>query len=126
MGSEHRLPSPRRRDPGDDLAHAILGPVEVEIFENLYAAYAEDARRAAFRILHDRELAADATHAAYVELLRHVLAGRRWYEPADARAAVLRNTNWAALKMLRTRRRRPEAAMDAAGEVVADDAWAQA
>jgi RNA polymerase sigma factor (sigma-70 family) len=112
------------RYPSDDLAAAVLGPVEVEIFENLYAAYADDARRAAYGLLHDRELAADAAHTAFVELLRAILAGRRWYEPAEARAAVLRNTAWAALKALRTRRRRPESPMplEPAGQ---DVTWAR-
>jgi RNA polymerase sigma factor (sigma-70 family) len=115
------------RYPDDELVNAVLGPAEVDFFENLYAAYADDARRAAYGLLHDPDLAADAAHTAFLELLRYILAGKRWYEPAEARAAVLRNTNWAALNVLRTQRRRREVAMPRIAEPAAEDAtWARA
>jgi RNA polymerase sigma factor (sigma-70 family) len=127
MGPVRSAREDQARYPSDDLANAVLGPVAVEIFENLYAAYADDARRMAYALLHDRELAADAAQAAFLELLRYILAGKRWYEPAEARAAVLRNTNWAALKVLRLRRRRPELAIAAVGQTEGDDAaWGRA
>jgi RNA polymerase sigma factor (sigma-70 family) len=105
----------------------VLGPVEVQIFENLYAAHADDARRAAYALLRDHELAEDAAHTAFLELFRYILAGKRWYEPAHARAAVVRNAKWAALKILRLQRRRPEAAISAVREpAVEDPTWARA
>jgi RNA polymerase sigma factor (sigma-70 family) len=127
VGHIRRVEADQPHYPSDALAEAILGPAEVQIFENLYAAYADDARRVAYGLLRDQELAADAAHTAFLELLRYILAGKRWHEPAEARAAVLRNTNWAALKILRSRRRRSEAALlvgeePASGDVV----WARA
>src|SRR5258708_15247433 len=126
MGLNHATETGSPPDPGDDLARAIFGPNEVEIFENLYAAYADQAGRAAQAILHDPELAADAAHAAYLELLRHIIAGHRWRDPNQARAAVLRNVRWAALKMLRTQRRRRETAMGEGAEGAGDVTWARA
>jgi RNA polymerase sigma factor (sigma-70 family) len=113
------------RYPADDLAPAVLGPVEVALFENLYSAYHTDAQRLATRFLSDPERAADAVHTAYLEILRYLLAGRRWYDAGDARSVVLRNTRWAALNTLRQSRRGAELSgsrhLDAAGS----DDWAR-
>jgi RNA polymerase sigma factor (sigma-70 family) len=124
MAPESRRAEPRY--PGDQLSHAVLGPGIVEIFENLYSAYAADARRAAYAVLQDADLAADAAHSGFLELLRYVLAGKRWYEPAEARAAVVRNSRWAALKMLRLRQRRREAATADVAWIADEATWARA
>src|SRR5258706_3580111 len=95
--------------PNDELASAILGGPEIAVFENLYAAYAGIAHDTARGFVGDPELAADVVHSAYLEILRQVLAGRRWDTPEEARAAVYRNVRWASLTLLRRRRleRRP-------------------
>jgi RNA polymerase sigma factor (sigma-70 family) len=112
----------------DALTAAVLGASQVVLFENLYVAYAGEARRLAGGILEDGQLAADAVHSAYLEILRYVLGGGRWDGPSEARAVVLRNTRWAALKILRTRRRQREATLatplaDGGGD---PDSWARA
>ena len=120
-------PLPATPDEADDrLVSAILGSAELALFENAYAAYAEEARRTALAFLGDVQLAADAVHNAYLEVLRYLVRGGRWSEPAEARTVVLRNTRWAALKLLRGRRRRPEQDLDPA-IAVADDTstWAR-
>jgi hypothetical protein len=83
----------------DALASAVLGASEVALFENLYAAYARMARDTARAFLADTELAADAVHNGYLEILRQILAGRRWQTPDEARAAVYRNVRWASLTL---------------------------
>lgn len=112
--------------PADGLAAAILGAPEVVLFENLYVAHAAEARRIARAILGDVELAADAVHAGFLEMLRYVVAGRRWHDPGDARGVVLRNVRWAALKAHRARRR-VSLGLDGALDDACDDVvWAQA
>src|SRR5258708_18735336 len=108
MGPADSQPTGQPADLGEDLAHVVLGPIVVEIFENLYSAYAEDARRVAYSVLRDRELAADAAHIGFVELLRYILSGKRWFDSAEARAAGLRRSKWTALKMTLGRLPRPE------------------
>jgi RNA polymerase sigma factor (sigma-70 family) len=113
--SNHRLLDPGNDVPGGDhLASAILGPGEVALFENVYAAYAAEARALALAFLGDRELAEDAVHGAYLEILRLLLAGPPWTDPTEGRAAVLRHTRWAALKAIRTRHRRAARELGAA------------
>jgi RNA polymerase sigma-70 factor (ECF subfamily) len=113
----------------DGLASAILGSPELGIFENLYAAYAAEAQKTAMRMVDgDPDMAADAVHAAYLQLLRRLLGGERWYDPARARAAVLRNTRWAAYNVLRARRRQTRAAsatMPGDTDIAADVEWAR-
>jgi RNA polymerase sigma-70 factor, ECF subfamily len=120
-------PEPQATQGNDELAEAVLGRDVVALFENAYAAYAGEAHRAALRVLRDPDLADDAVHAAFVELLRYVLAGKRWYDPGDARRAILRNAHWAALKIVRARRTRPEVSLHGAAEAAAEDpGWARA
>ena len=111
----------------DELARAVLGPVELELFENAYAAYAAEAQVAATRLVGDRVLAVDAVHDAYLQILRELLGGRRWYEPAAARSTVLRHVRWASLKLLRARSRRREhdVPLDEALVPAAVDGWAR-
>jgi RNA polymerase sigma factor (sigma-70 family) len=110
----------------DRLASAILGATELALFENAYAAYSAEAQRTALGFLADPELALDAVHNAFLEILRRLLNGARWSDPAEARAVVLRNTRWAALNILRTRRRRREAGVAEAAPEMDDGAdWAR-
>ena len=103
----------------------MLGPVEVALFENLYVAHHREARGLAVRLLSDPERAADAVHTAYLEILRYLLSGRRWYDPGDARAVVLRNTRWAALNIIRDAKRRAELTGTPQVEQAAGDDWAR-
>ena len=110
------------------LTAAILGATETALFENLYSAYAAEACRMALAMLGDAGLAADAVHTAFLEILRMLLSGKRWYDPATARAAVLRNSRWAALNQLRALRRRREQALESTGASAAagmPDEWAR-
>jgi RNA polymerase sigma-70 factor (ECF subfamily) len=121
--------APGWRDAADDrLASTILGEAEVALFENAYAAYSGEARHMALAFLGDTQLASDAVHNAYLEILRWLVTGGRWADAAEARAVVLRNTRWAALKMLRTQRRRreqPVATMPDGGGDADPATWAQ-
>src|SRR5579884_2037615 len=120
------LPGPDEAVPAvDGLAAAIIGAPEIAAFENLYVAHAAEARRLAGAILGDPELAADAVHAGFLEMLRYVVSGRRWHDPGDARGVVLRNVRWAALKAHRARSR-VSLGLDRAPDDAGDDArWAQ-
>jgi RNA polymerase sigma-70 factor (ECF subfamily) len=111
---------------GRNLEAAILGASEVALFDNLYLAYAGDARRIARAILRDSELAADAVHTGFLEMLRYVLGGRRWADPGDARSMVLRNVRWAALNIQRSRHRLGFGAQAASGTPSDDVMWARA
>jgi len=123
--SNHGLPDPSDDEPRvDRLASAILGPGEVALFENVYAAHAAEARALALAFLGDRDLAEDAVHGAYLEILRLLLADPPWTDPAEARAAVLRHTRWAALKAIRTRHRRAARELGAAADDSPAD-WAR-
>jgi len=114
-------------DRCNGLTTAILGGVEVALLEQLYVAHHDEARRLATAITSDASLAEDAVQAAYLEILKCLLAGRRWYALDSARSVVLRNTRWAALKALRTRRRDIETAhVDTAGHARDDVEWARA
>jgi RNA polymerase sigma factor (sigma-70 family) len=114
-------------DRFNGLTTAILGGVEVALFEQLYVAHKDEARRLAAAITSDASLAEDAVQAAFLEILKYLLAGRRWYALETARSVVLRNTRWAALKALRTRRSDIETArVDAAGHARDDAEWARA
>jgi DNA-directed RNA polymerase specialized sigma24 family protein len=110
----------------EGLAAVILGPSELALFENLYSAYAERARRAAMGVVHDVDLAADAVHTAFLEMLRWVVAGGRWHDPAEAEATVVRNTHWAALNLLRRRRSRQELPLEPSHVAGEDADWARA
>jgi RNA polymerase sigma factor (sigma-70 family) len=94
--------------PLDPLAAAILGASALTLFENLYVAYAREGKRTGLAILRDAHLADDAVHTAFLEILRWLMAGHRWSDANEARAVVLRNVRWAALNVLRQRRRHPE------------------
>jgi RNA polymerase sigma factor (sigma-70 family) len=125
--SSHDLPDPDQELPRiNSLAAAILGTSEVTLFENLYIAYAPEARKVAQAILGDAELAADAVHNGFLEMLRYLLAGRRWYDPADARGLALRNVRWAALKANRARNRYVVGLAVVTGTPGDDATWARA
>jgi RNA polymerase sigma factor (sigma-70 family) len=111
--------------PINGLAAAVLGASEVTIFENLYVAHAAEARSTALAILGDPQLASDAVHSGFLEMLRYLIGGHRWYEPADARHMVLRNVRWAALKIHRTRRRLELGAAPEPDEAGDEAAWAR-
>ena len=108
------------------LVAAILGTAEVTLFENLYIAYAGEARGIARSILGDSELAADAVHNGFLEMLRYLVAGRRWLGPAEARGMALRNVRWAALSARRTRVRAQRLLERAPLPEGDDAAWARA
>jgi RNA polymerase sigma-70 factor (ECF subfamily) len=111
----------------DRLAGAILGEVEATLFENLYAAYHVDALRFARSLVGDPDMAADVVHSAYLEILRFLLSGRNWFDPAHAKSAVLRHTRWAAHNALRARRRLTDVELPGNIDAEADaSTWAQA
>src|SRR5581483_6755857 len=110
----------------NDLAAAIIGAPEVAVFESLYAAHAGEARRLAAAILGDSELAADAVHAGFLEMLRYIVSGKRWHDADAARSVVMRNVRWAALKSHRSRKGVSLGLDRPTADASSDVQWAQA
>jgi DNA-directed RNA polymerase specialized sigma24 family protein len=75
----------------DELARAVIGADELAAFERAYVMHADEARRLALAFIGDSQLAADAVHSAFLEILRHIIHGGRWRNDDEARASVLRN-----------------------------------
>ncbi len=115
---------PRQAAAGEQRALAAAAPGDTAAFNELVRLYQGSAYRTAFRVLGDREAAADATQEAFFSAFKNL---HRFHGPSF-RAWLLRIVTNACYDYLRARRRRPAQSLDAlvSGGDAPEAGWARA